>query len=460
MSLPCLRGSGPRSTLRAVTLQTLCASFTTSVAVAAVKKGAKVQVKRKTPVRKGPTSSGPRSSKKRAGGGDASSAVSRTNPFFEPARKMSQLQEFMPESASSAKLYQPMAWTKRTLDATRIQGFGLTREMARQFASVPRPRSVLRPSSLRLFDILDKSAASSSSSPNTLLLGPTGSGLSTLLLQSFSYALESSWIVIYIPRTINLVDSSSPYVYSEVLQTYLQPDIARGILERLLSINETSLSKLTIGGEAVKLDRGLTIEANTNVTLVAREGLKNTASPTATQQILEIVLKRLIQQNDVPVLVAIDGAQALFSTTTYRDADYRQLKSYELAVPRLLQSCLRKSGPGSFGGVQKGKVLTAYSLQHKEWPISDELKSALELENVDPYKKLDPIMHALIQDCEFEKVDFELELTKSEAISLFEVAKEEGQLWHASSDEYFMTKLVESGGNMGVFDRSLRKSAM
>jgi small subunit ribosomal protein S29 len=329
-----------------------------------------------------------------------------------------------------------------------------------QFASVPRPRSVLRQSSLKLFEMMDKSAASTSSSPNTLLLGPTGSGLSTLLLQSFSYALESSWIVIYIPRSINLVDSSSPFAYSEALQTYLQPDIARGILEKLLAINQNHMSKLSIRGKAITLDRGLTLAEKTSLTLVAQEGLKKTTSPTATQQILEIVLKSLVQQTETPVLMAIDGAQALFSTTRYRDADYRELKSYELAVPRLLQSCLRKNGPGSLGGIKKGKVVAAFSLQHKEWPVSDELKSALELETVDPYTKLDPIMHAIIQDCDFERLGLELDLTKPEATSLFEVAKEEGQLWHASSDEHLMSKLVESGGSIGVFDRSLRKSAM
>jgi len=232
------------------------------------------------------------------------------------------------------------------------------------------------------------------------------------------------------------------------------------MLEKILAINENQLSKLTTEGNAINLDRGLTIEANTKLTEVIREGIKSNTSPTATQQILEIVLKTVVQQKETPVLMAIDGAQALFSTTMYRDADYRQLKSYELAVPRLLQSCLRKSGPGSFGGVQRGKVLTAFSLQHKEWPVPAEMKSAVQLDIVDPYTKMDTIMHAILQDCEFEKLDFGLELTKLEAISLFELARQEGGMWNATNDEYFMTKLVESGGNLGVFDRSLRSSIM
>lgn len=45
---------------------------------------------------------------------------------------MSQLPEFVPENATPENLHRPMAWTKRTLEATRIQGFGLTREIAKQ----------------------------------------------------------------------------------------------------------------------------------------------------------------------------------------------------------------------------------------------------------------------------------------------------------------------------------------
>jgi hypothetical protein len=45
---------------------------------------------------------------------------------------MSQLEEFLPENATSEKLYEAMAWPRRTIDATKIQGFGLTRELARK----------------------------------------------------------------------------------------------------------------------------------------------------------------------------------------------------------------------------------------------------------------------------------------------------------------------------------------
>lgn len=309
--------------------------------------------------------------------------------------------------------------------------------------------------------MLDKSSASSSSSSSNLLLqGSTGSGTSTLLLQCFSYALESSWIVIYIPRTINLVDSSSPYSYNEALQTYLQPEIARNLLQKILANNESSLSKLDTGAESITLDGGLTLQPNTTITKAIQAGFKTETTAAATQQILELTMKIIIQQKEIPVLMAIDGAQALFSKSRYRDADYRELQSYELAVPRILQTCLRKDGPGSYGGVQRGKVLASFSLQHSEWPVPLEVQAGARLQSIDAYAKLDETMLGIVEDCRFDTMEIASALTMNEAASLAELARDEGGRWTAISDEFFMSKLVESGGNIGTFDRSLRKSTL
>jgi small subunit ribosomal protein S29 len=240
----------------------------------------------------------------------------------------------------------------------------------------------------------------------------------------------------------------------------LQPEIARTLLEKILAINGNNLAKLSIGEKSVALEGGLTIEANATLTRAIEAGLKSNASPAAAQQILELVLKTIMQQRDIPVLMAIDGAQALFSTTLYRDPDYRQLQSYELAVPRLLHSCLRKDGPGSFGGVQRGKIITAFSLQHKEWPVPVEVKAGLKLEDVDAYAKVNQIMLGILQDCRFSTMDIPSALTLAEAVSLADLAREEGGRWSSISDEYLMSKVLESGGSIGTFDKSLRKSTM
>lgn len=284
-------------------------------------------------------------------------------------------------------------------------------------------------------------------------------GISTLILQCVSYALESSWIVVYIPRAINLVDSSSPYTYSETLKTYLQPTIARGILERLLAIHRDNLLKLSIPTQ-ITLDGGNNLEKGLNLAKAIEIGLGKDATPATTQQTLEAIMKVLSQQAEIPFLLAIDGAQALFSTTRYRDRDYRQLQSYELAVPRLLQACLRRSGPGSLGQERRGLALSAFSLQHKEWPVPVEVRTALRLDDVDAYARLDEIMLGIVEECQMSTVDIPPSLSLTEAASLYDLARDEGGLWSQNSDEALMSKIAESGGNIGTFDRSLRRSVI
>lgn len=379
---------------------------------------------------------------------------------------MSELDELLPDYTTEANVHNVYAWSRRTLDATRYpDGFGLNSSLTRHFQSMPRPRTLLRPQSLQLFGALDEAAATStpsSSTSSTILHAPLGSGMSTLLVQAFSYALESGWIVLMLPRALQLVDSSSPYVHSEAQQTFLQPELARSLLERLLAVNGEPLRKIALRDGPVTLARGGgTIEAGTNLADVARRGVGAGVAPDAVQTVLETVLRALVQQRDVPVLLAVDGVQGLFSTTQYRDPDYRPLESYELAVPRALHACLRTEGPGAFGGLQRGAMLGTLSLQQRQWPVSRELAMVhpvLAPHLVEPYARLNNTMVSVVQACKLRIWDMSTaaQLTQSEAGALFDVARKEGGLWSEANDELFMTKLVESGGNVGAFDRSLR----
>lgn len=120
----------------------VCArSFSSARVVhAAAKKAApKSQQKKKVPVRKagggggGGGASGPRSPRRtQTKSGSVQEGLSRTNPFARPRADMGYLPALLPEHATEAKVGQVMAWSERTLEATRIQTFGLTREMARE----------------------------------------------------------------------------------------------------------------------------------------------------------------------------------------------------------------------------------------------------------------------------------------------------------------------------------------
>lgn len=452
------------------------APFSTSAIVGAVQKkkaapAAKkksASVVRKTPKsadagavkRKGARSSGSGSSDPSALG------LSRDSPFAQPKPDMSQLPEFLPEMITAKDVYGVVAWSKRTWDALQFQQFGLPKSLAKQFGSESRPRTLIRPLTLEVLDMLDnaRSKPSSPSEANTILNAPTGYGISTLMLQAFSYALESSWLVIYLPKSLTFVDSSSPYAYSEKHQVYLQPELTKHILQRILSVNKDHLSKITSDDGPFTLDgRGGKIEKGANLATIIQQGLQNGTSPDALQTIFEITMRTIVQQRNIPVLLAADGAQGLFSKTLYRDPDYRQLESYELAVPRTLQASLRTNGTGSFGGIQLGRSLTAMSLSNTKWPIPDEMRAALPNLNADlhPYAKLNDEMLSIVKECQFNVWDMSnAVLTRKEAGALFDVARKEGRMWSTANDESFMSRLVESGGSVATFQRGLRGSLL
>lgn len=251
------------------------------------------------------------------------------------------------------------------------------------------------------------------------------------MLQAASYALESDWLLVYIPRGINLVDSSSPFVYSATSQTYVQPEATRALLTRILSVNgEEKLREIDAEGGA----------RASSVADLIKQALEE-QTPAALQRSLEAVLRSMVQQQKRPMLLCLDGAQAYFATTKYRDLDFRPLQSYELGLPRTLLSCLRRQGEGSFGGVQRGVSLVAPSPQHAEWwpwTLSD-----------DTHKQ----HHA---QANFVPWSIGQHFTHSEAANLADVIRhEQNRVSDPVNDETYLAKLATSGANLGVFERSL-----
>lgn len=452
-----LRSQAGPSSLRLTT------AFSTSAAhnaVGAKKKGSpSSSPKKKIALRKTTPAGGSSKQKKRGGGGGGSSDLFKSSTYAQAAPTMSHLPEFLPELATKDSVYKVMAWSRRTLEATRYQAFGLTKTISRQFADEPRPKTLIRPHTIEILDQLDN-ARSASSGSHTLIDAPVGFGVSTLILQAFSYALESGWFVLYIPRSLSLVDSSSPYVYSEAHQTYLQPELTRGFLERILAVNADVLQKMTLQEGPIALGGTGKLDKGAKLSDIIREALRPNATPATLHLIFEALMRNVVQQKEVPVLLALDGIQGLFSTSHYRDPDYRPLQSFELGVPRTLLSSLRRTGSGSFGGVQKGAALTAMGLANKTWPCPPELRSALNIKPfVDPYTKMDETIRTIVSECQFDVKDLSRTvLSRQEASALFDTVRTEGGLWVPANDELLMTKLVECGGNLAVFQRSLHNT--
>ena len=83
--------------------------------------------------------------------------------------------------------------------------------------------------------------------------GRSGCGKSFLLLQAVQHCASQNWIVIYIPRTVGTVNSTTPYTYDIRTQTYLQPAFAFQTLLRMLTVNTDALN-------AIKLKENLVLE--------------------------------------------------------------------------------------------------------------------------------------------------------------------------------------------------------
>ena len=351
-----------------------------------------------------------------------------------------------------------------------FDAFGLPREIKREFDLQPRPRTILRDASARIVNALQESV---SKPIRSLLIGHAGSGKSTYLLQAVAHAVESKWAVVYLSSVIDLINSSTPYTFNAAQATYLQPTVVMQMLGAISSANKHVLPNIK-SAAALTVD-GKEIAAGTPLDKLIGAVVKSADHP-AQQLAFELVLRSLAEQKDVPVLVAIDDVQALFAMSWYRDPDFRPMRSFELAVPRALLAFLQS-------GVKSGAVLTATSSTHSEFPVPQELLVALRekagvatpewrrifstfggranaarVREPDAYTPLNEAHLTLARGASLTPLDVGDALQLAEAASLFDVLQRERLMWTSPSDEFFLSKFVESDGNVGTFEKSLRRT--
>ncbi len=174
-----------------------------------------------------------------------------------------------------------------------------------------------------------------------MLDGMRGSGKSTLLAQSIAYALDDGWVVISVPRAINLINSSTLYTYNAQHKAYLQPEATKQLLEAVLKVNGSALKQIKTS-KAVEVD-GSQMEAGTSLEVLLKRGVDEASSAAAKQTVLEAVFEALAAQTERPVLVAVDDAQALFRTSLYKDrtlstwnrSNWAYLAPFSPSSPRL-----------------------------------------------------------------------------------------------------------------------------
>ncbi|TFK92598.1 hypothetical protein K466DRAFT_480314 [Polyporus arcularius HHB13444] len=323
-----------------------------------------------------------------------------------------------------------------------LKAYGLPTNVLVDYMLLATPCSVIRQVTVDVLDILDKAANTSSAQTRLVFTGKSGCGKSYLLLQAVQYAVQKDWITLYIPRAINLVNSSTPYVYDPRTQTYGQPAFAQQLLKRFADVNEALIKDMKVQGSYPFEER--MIDSTSTLTDLINVGLEySQQAPT----VLNTLLSELAQQTKAPVLLAIDDFQALYNMSLYRDPYYKPVKAYHLSLPRTLLEFA--SGKQAF---KRGAVLGALSMQNTTFRPPLELVEALGLEPAQPSGPYVPREKELVEYAQGLK-NFPVpdQLTVDEAASIFDVWHSAKALHIPRGDETFLSKFTESGGNAREF---------
>ncbi|KAJ3569969.1 hypothetical protein NP233_g4701 [Leucocoprinus birnbaumii] len=382
------------------------------------------------------------------------SPESLSDPLFEVStREEISYPVFSAETVKEGSIGEALEFsTTREAQEARRQT-GLPKTIWKDFKILPKPISVVRNVTLQISKFLSAVQTNKMSSEDARLVfsGRIGSGKSYALLQAVEWCLANGWIVLYIPRAVNLVNSTTPYAYDLRTQTFLQPEAALQILHRARLANSKIFKQLKLG-KTLNLGEGYkAAPAGMSLYEFCDVSKEEVAKAPA---VLELLVEELKGQTTHPVLLAVDDFQALFNQSLYRDPHFKPIATYHLSLPRLILSHFSPpSSPSSpSGGFKFGACLGALTSSDPAFPISLELKDMLGVTDQaaqpvieEPYIKRSQVLKGYLQGV--ENVEVENRLTLKEAASLFEVWMKQRALSSSAHDELFMAKYVESAGN-------------
>ncbi|KAG5637829.1 hypothetical protein H0H81_003100 [Sphagnurus paluster] len=329
-----------------------------------------------------------------------------------------------------------------TIDNDPARIYGLPKKMLLEFRILSKPCSVVRDITVQSAQMLDEAKNKSSLETRVVLTGRQGCGKSFLMLQLVEHCIMNDWIVLYIPRAVKLVDSTTPHEYDLRTRTYFQPAFSFQTLQRLQAANHAKLTALTTHKKHIFEKREVPL--GTNLSDLINVALKD---PPLAPLILEAVMSELSIQTKSPVLFAVDDFQALYCRTAYRDPHFVPIRPHHLSLPRLILDFA--SGKRSFA---KGAFVGAITNSDTVYKLPLELKDALELPHEHfrtPYDKRSRTLVEYTTGLKPIRVPDQLSVT--EAASLFEVWKDDKALVSSMYDEVFLSKYTESSGNARDF---------
>ncbi|CED84315.1 Mitochondrial ribosome small subunit component, mediator of apoptosis DAP3 [Phaffia rhodozyma] len=436
-------------------------------------------------------------------GGWGSFSFNRDNiPGIEEEADLSGIPEFSPSVLSPDAVGQLHQYDRSFLQSiTQVWGRPTGGENAVFPLTVPRKLT------LDLATRLDANKTDGFADQKILLNGGSGCGKSVLMFQTVAHAMQTGWLVMYIPRGFIHVNSKYAFHHSSKTQTFHQPSLSASLLESFIKSqsNHELLSRISLVKDHVftpDLPAGTGTKTDTEVTLGAvamehevkgnagksgkkaqQEGRRRTLVDLCklgvdnlgvSVQVLETVIEILSKQKEIPFLFALDCAQAYFGASEYKTPENHRLESYHLSVPRLFLDYI--SGRKDF---TSGTFLLSLSASQTDSPITRSLLAGLSLHTEQqPLKsqsgkfggsfspsyyppsssdgeqgglKKWHVEHAK----ELKVLDVPDGMTVGEAKGLWEVKVVKKSLHMVNSDEHFLTKYVEAGGNPREFFRGI-----
>ncbi|KAJ1306829.1 hypothetical protein OPQ81_007814 [Rhizoctonia solani] len=323
-----------------------------------------------------------------------------------------------------------------------IEAFGLPASLESEFLLLSNPTSVIRDVTLSVVGALDGGSKSGTSSRDAriALTGETGSGKSHLLLQAANYAAANKWIVLYAPRVISWVDSTTPYAYDPRTKTFQQPELAAQILGQFIAANSMLLSQDLQITQEIQNERLGAFSKGTPLSTLLNIGQKDQSLAT---EVLEVTLEVLGKQTRYPVLLAIDDFQALFCMSRYRDPQYQLIFAHHLSLPRImLEYAIGKRVLNS------GAVVGAISTTDPRFLAPLPLKEALGIVQpgtMSPYERRNKDIVFYASGIKGLPVPSKMQL--GEAASMFDVWVKNNVLHTPVKDSLFLSKYTEASGN-------------
>ncbi len=259
-------------------------------------------------------------------------------------------------------------------------------------------------------------------------MGQNGSGKSTTSRLVAGAAHREGAILIHVPQALAFLDSTASYTYSQQLGSYLQPTLLLAFAKDLLQLNRTALTQIralpnTTGPEGETVASTLERACGTAIT------------PSERQLLVESALRALASQTQNPVAVIIDEAEALFSPTLYRDADFQVLQSYDFALPRMLLNIVLATQAADFSvkwpidrgmALQRGMVVCSTTCTQTRFGAARRALEnptavgILDYGNQDGAQK-QHLLH--VRSCDFKRLACDGDLTLREAASLYSLVR-------------------------------------